>query len=167
MTQASNNIWATKIRMPKPLHEELVTRAKKIDVSVNYLVVMSVKYFLSEQPVTQTNPKEQVVMEFTQYIRQPFTVEAVQITAENLEEVAKLVGEVRTDVRNKKETTYIALDRRIVPNVSRAYLGWYLTRLEDNYRCYSAKVFREQFVEYCPVMEFVFTDGEEEVEAVV
>ncbi len=78
---------------------------------------------------------------FNQYVRTPFSVEATIITEENIEEVAQLVGTVRT----KNGEKYIALDRRIVPNISRAYLGWYVTRLGDNFRCYSPKVFTEQF----------------------
>jgi hypothetical protein len=78
---------------------------------------------------------------FNQYVRTPFSVEATIITEENIEEVAQLVGTVR--VKNGEK--YVALDRRIVPNISRAYIGWYVTRLGDNFRCYSPKVFTEQF----------------------
>jgi hypothetical protein len=34
-------------------------------------------------------------MEFTQYVRKPFVVEAVEVTVENMAEVAKYVGEMR------------------------------------------------------------------------
>lgn len=78
---------------------------------------------------------------FSQYVRTPFSVEALIITDENIDSVAKLVGSVKT----KNDEKYIALDRRVVPNISRAYIGWYLTRLGDNLRCYSPKVFAEQF----------------------
>lgn len=80
--------------------------------------------------------------EFTAFVRKPFSVMAQQITPENIDELAKLVGEVRI----KNEEKYIALDRRIVPNVGRAYVGWYVTKLGDNLRCYSPKVFKEQFM---------------------
>jgi hypothetical protein len=80
---------------------------------------------------------------FNQYVRTPFTVEATIITEENVEQIAQLVGTIRT----KNGERYIALDRRIVPNISRAYIGWYVTRLGDNFRCYSPKVFNEQFEE--------------------
>ena len=80
-------------------------------------------------------------LSFNQYVRTPFAVEATVITQDNIEEVAKLVGTVRV----KDNEKYIALDRRIVPNISRAYVGWYITRLGDNLRCYSPKVFEEQF----------------------
>jgi len=80
-------------------------------------------------------------MEFKKYVRRPFTVEALIITEENMEEIAKLVGEVRTE----DDVTFIWLDRRVVPTVGRAYVGWYFTRLGDNYRCYSPKAFLGQF----------------------
>lgn len=100
-------------------------------------------------------------MEFIQFVRKPFTVEAVEITADNIAEVAKLVGEVKT----KNDVTFIILDRRIVPNVNRAYIGWFMTRLGDHYRCYSAKVFREQFMDHEPVISFTFADLEDEFDA--
>lgn len=81
-------------------------------------------------------------MEFSQFVRRPFTVEALEITEANMAEVATLIGEVRT----KDGVTFIALDKRIVPSVNRAYVGWWVTKLGDNYRCYSPKIFRDQFV---------------------
>lgn len=97
-------------------------------------------------------------MEFHQFVRRPFQVEAVQITEENLQEVAELVGKVQT----KGGVTYIVLDRRIVPNINRAYIGWWLTRVGDNYRCYAQKVFKNQFIEYEEVISFTFAESDEE-----
>lgn len=100
-------------------------------------------------------------MEFKTFIRRPFQVEAIEITEENLEEVAALVGQIRT----KDGATFIALDRRIIPNVHRAYVGWYLTCLGENYRCYAPKVFTEQFIESVGTMAtFTFEDTEEVVD---
>lgn len=96
-------------------------------------------------------------MEFQQFIRRPFTVEAIEITAENIEEVAALVGKLQM----KGDTPFIVLDRRIVPSVNKAYVGWWMTRLGDNYRCYSPKVFTAQFVEYMEVASFNFYTNEE------
>lgn len=90
---------------------------------------------------------------FDRFIRTPFAVDAVLITTENIDELAKLVGDVRT----KGDEKYIALDRRIVPNVGRAYVGWWLTRLGDNLRCYSPKVFKEQFMEMPDEQEVLFS----------
>lgn len=98
-------------------------------------------------------------LSFDRFIRTPFAVEATLITEENIDEVAELVGSVRT----QKGIKYIALDRRIVPNVGRAFAGWYLTRLGDNLRCYSPKVFEEQFMAM-PDQQPVSFDFTEELE---
>ena len=84
-------------------------------------------------------------MEFTRFVRKPFVVEAIEITAENIEEVAKYVGDVR--VEEDDGTKYILVDRRLVPNVFRVYPGFFMTKMGRNVRCYSRKIFREQFVE--------------------
>lgn len=91
---------------------------------------------------------------YNSYVRTPFSVEATVITDENIEEIAKLFGEVRM----KGDEKYIAIDRRVVPNVARAFVGWYVTRLGDNLRCYSPKIFQEQFVDMpnTRVMSFHF-----------
>lgn len=81
-------------------------------------------------------------VEFTIFNRKSFSVEAVQITEENVQALGPLVGEVKV---NDEGETYIALDRRIVPNVRRAFVGWWITRMNDNLRCYSPKIFEEQF----------------------
>lgn len=93
---------------------------------------------------------------FTKFIRKPFTVMAVEITTENIDELAKLVGEVRF----KGEEIFIALDKRIVPNVNRAFVGWYLTRLGENLRCYSPKVFVDQFMPMPDSDTVTFTEAE-------
>lgn len=83
-------------------------------------------------------------MEFKSFVRKPFVVEAVEVTVENIDDVAKYVG----DVRSKEDgTKYILVDRRLVPNVFRVYPGFYMTKMGENVRCYSRKIFREQFVE--------------------
>lgn len=81
-------------------------------------------------------------MEFTTYIRKPFSIDAVQITEDNMKDVAKLIGKIRT----RDGVRYIAVDPRVVPVVRHAYVGWYLTRFEDSYRCYTPKLFKSQFV---------------------
>jgi len=82
-------------------------------------------------------------MEFTTFVRKPFVVEAVEITTDNIEEVAKHVG----DLRHKEDgTPFILVDRRLVPNVFRVYVGFYMTKMGENVRCYSRKIFREQFI---------------------
>ncbi len=82
-------------------------------------------------------------MEFNEYVRKPFLVEAIEITEENIGEIAKYVGELR---EKDDGTPFIYVDRRLVPNIFRVYPGFYMTRMGDHIRCYSRKVFNEQFV---------------------
>ena len=79
--------------------------------------------------------------DFETFVRTPFAVRATKITEENIEDIAQMVGEVRS----KNGEKFIALDRRVVPNVSRAFVGWWVTVLNGNIRCYAPKVFGEQF----------------------
>lgn len=81
------------------------------------------------------------VINFTSFVRRPFVVEAVQITEENIDELAAMLGEVKI----KDDEKHILLDRRIVPNIKRAFIGWWVTKLDDNLRCYSPKVFEKEF----------------------
>jgi hypothetical protein len=83
-------------------------------------------------------------MEFTTFVRKPFTVQAIEITTENIHEVAKYIGDVR---EREDGTEYILVDERLVPNVLRVGPGYYMTKMGENVRCYSRKIFREQFIE--------------------
>jgi hypothetical protein len=78
---------------------------------------------------------------FTNFVRKPFCVEAVQITAENIGSLATLLGELK----EKDGEVSILIDRRIIPNIKKAYIGWWVTKLDDNLRCYSPKVFEKEF----------------------
>lgn len=89
-------------------------------------------------------PKNGHYMEFSTFVRKPFVVQAVEVTPENIEEVAKYVGDLREE---DDGTVYILVDRRLVPNVFKVYPGFYMTKMGKNVRCYSRKIFREQFVE--------------------
>lgn len=82
-------------------------------------------------------------MEFTTFVRRPFIVEAVQITKENIADIAKLVG----TLKNEGENPYIQVDRRLVPNVYKVHPGFWMTKMDDNIRCYSDHIFRAQFME--------------------
>jgi hypothetical protein len=85
-------------------------------------------------------------MQFTTFVRKPFVVEAVEVTKDNISEVAKYVG----DLRQKEDgTPYILVDPRLVPNVPdifRVYPGFFMTKMGENVRCYSRKIFTEQFM---------------------
>lgn len=95
-------------------------------------------------------------MNFTTFVRKPFVVDAVEVTTENISEVAKYVG----DLREKEDgTPYILVDRRLVPNVARVFPGFFMTKMGENVRCYSRKIFKDQFIiqtaEIKPWVEFM------------
>jgi len=83
-------------------------------------------------------------MEFVKFKRRPFEIEAVQITEENMEELAKLTGEYVPST-DPDTGPYIKINKRLVPNVRRAYVGWWVTQMNDDVRCYAPKIFEEQF----------------------
>lgn len=83
-------------------------------------------------------------MDFKPYVRKPFVVEAVEVTEDNIAEIAKYVGELKA---KDDGTPFILVDRRLVPNIYRVYPGFYMTRMGDHIRCYSKKVFFDQFTE--------------------
>lgn len=81
-------------------------------------------------------------METTTYLRRPFYVEVVEITEDNIEEVSKKIGDLRHD---DKGTPYIQVNRDILPSMHQVYLGFFMTVMGKNVRCYSPELFREQF----------------------
>jgi hypothetical protein len=90
-------------------------------------------------------------VEFTKFVRKPFVVEAIKITNENIAEIAEQIGILRT---KDNGSPYIAVDRRLIPNLYNVYPGFWFTRMRDNHiRCYSNKIFRQQFVDLTPSIE--------------
>lgn len=85
-----------------------------------------------------------MTLEFTSFVRRPFVVEAVEVTNDNIMEIAKFVGELE---KLDDGSVFIRVDRRLVPNVFRVLPGYFMTRMGDHIRCYSRKVFIEQFAE--------------------
>jgi hypothetical protein len=112
-------------------------------------------------PVTITRDN---TMEFTTYVRKPFIVEAVEITKDNIEELSKFIG----DIKEKEDgTKYILVDPRLVPNVDRVYVGYFMTKMGQKVRCFSRKIFRDQFVvkdeSIQPWLDFLASNGSDEV----
>jgi len=104
-------------------------------------------------------------LQYQDFVRKPFTVDAIQVTPENMEELAKHIGEVRY---KEDKTPYIFVDKRLVPNVYRVFPGFWVTRMGDNIRCYSEKVFHQQFTESNDSwVEYFKSEATPEVEVVV
>lgn len=103
-------------------------------------------------------------MEYTKFVRKPFIVEAIEVTTENINDIATHVGTLR---KKENGTPYIQVDRRLVPNIFRVYPGFWMTKMGDNIRCYSKRAFIEQFIESTPDIEnwvnFLTKDSKNEV----
>lgn len=89
-------------------------------------------------------------MEFVKHVRKPFIVEAVEITNENIAEIALLVGTLREESGGRP---YIHVNRNVVPGVLKVRPGYFMTRMGDNIRCYNRRVFMIQFCENTPEIE--------------
>jgi hypothetical protein len=84
-------------------------------------------------------------MTFSSYIRKPFEVEAVEVTTQNIEELAPLIGTLK---ENEDGSPYIEVDDTKVPNVTKVWPGYWVTKVgRNNVRCYTHKIFFTQFVE--------------------
>lgn len=70
-------------------------------------------------------------------------MEAVEITADNIEEAAKSIGELRYNAENDP---FIVVDNRIVSNVERVFIGFWMTRYNRRIHCYSRRSFYMQFI---------------------
>ena len=82
-------------------------------------------------------------MEMTEFIRKPFVIEAVQITNENIDEVAKEIGFLSKTDNGEK---FIIVDRNTVPVVRHVYIGYWMTRYGHRIRCYTPRSFLNQFI---------------------
>jgi len=88
-------------------------------------------------------------MEYEKYVRKAFLVDVVVVTQENIYEISKLVGELREE--NGKP--YIQVNNNVVPGIKRVHIGYYMTRMGDNIRCYNPRVFKSQFCPNTPEIE--------------
>lgn len=83
-------------------------------------------------------------MDFKDYARKPFTIKAAEVTDDNFEEVAALCG--KSIQVNQKGDRFILVNRRIIPNGFKIFVGWWITIMDDNIRCYPPRSFESQFV---------------------
>lgn len=94
-------------------------------------------------------------MNYQTYVRKPFNILAMEVTLDNLDEVAELIGTVKEE--NGKR--FIQVDKKdpdgkpIVPTVFRVYPGFWLTKIGKNIRCYKKSAFNAQFTKSTPDIE--------------
>lgn len=82
-------------------------------------------------------------MEITRYIRKPFYVEAIQVTPENLEDVAIWCHGQVFD----KEETYVKVPVKRPHSVRQtfAYIGDWVLKSEQNFKVYTTGSFEKNF----------------------
>ena len=94
--------------------------------------------------IPPTQKEEVMTIEYTDFVRKPFVVKVVEITEDNISEIAEEIGHLK----NKEDgTPYISVRKGAVPNVSKVFPGWFMTRHGKRTHCYAPKVFHQQFVE--------------------
>lgn len=98
--------------------------------------------------VIPPQPKQKrivMTIEYQDFVRKPFVVKAVEITEDNIQDIADELGKLKYD--EDTGVPYIAVEKGRVPNVARAQLGWFVTKHGKRTHCYAPKIFDEQFVE--------------------
>lgn len=88
---------------------------------------------------------------FDVFVRKPFQIVAIEVTTANIEALAEHVGELK----EKNGTPYILSDKKLVGKSFNIWPGFFITMLNDKVRCYSPRVFREQFIELSAVSDAV------------
>lgn len=88
-------------------------------------------------------------LQFDTFVRKPFTVEAVEVTADNFPEIAELTNGT---IRQKEDGTpfiQVAKDNTKkedgTPKTFRIYVGFWITRMNNKIRAFSKKRFLEEF----------------------
>jgi hypothetical protein len=91
-------------------------------------------------------------LDFATYVRKPFTIEAIEITKDNIAEIAELVGTLQY---KKNGAPYIKVNRLLFPNFIQIFPGFWITRMSDgsNLRCFSKRIFHNQFIANSPDIE--------------
>lgn len=85
----------------------------------------------------------------TRYVRKPFVVEAIRVTAENMEEVAAWCkGEIK--LLSKDGTPYIKVDvtRPLNERQTMAFEGNWVLLAENGYKVFTDKPFRNSYEEF-------------------
>lgn len=82
------------------------------------------------------------------YIRKAFEIDAVQVTEENFEEVAKWCdGDIRTEKHGRKDVRYIQVrvNRPLNERQTKAFIGDWVLYAGTGYKVYTNKAFTSSF----------------------
>lgn len=82
----------------------------------------------------------------TKYVRKAFYVEAVRVSAENMEEVAQWCnGTVCTNDSTGKNYVQVNVVRAMTPRQTRAYIGNHVVRAGAGFKVYTNQAFTQDF----------------------
>lgn len=103
--------------------------------------------------VSINNPKDRestTMIETQKYARKPFNVDAVQVTLDNMEEVAKWCqGEVRTEPGQPEADNvpyiHVRVHRPLNERQTKAYIGDWVLYAGTGYKVYTSKAFNNAF----------------------
>lgn len=85
----------------------------------------------------------------TEFVRKPFVVKVIEVTIDNMEELNE---KYKLGTLEKKDdgTPYLALPARKGGSTFRVFAGYLVVDMGKNARCYSRKVFYQQFEAITP-----------------
>lgn len=85
------------------------------------------------------------MLETKQYVRKPFHIDAVQVTSENIEEVARWVdSEIRND-RQDGQYVKVRVHNPRNEKQTKAFIGDWVLYAGTGYKVYTDKAFRKDF----------------------
>lgn len=85
------------------------------------------------------------MIETTRYVRKPFEVDAVQVTVNNIHEVAKWVkGEVKSD-KDGKQYVKVNVTRAMNDRQKQAYVNDWVLLANNGFKVYTPKAFNGSF----------------------
>lgn len=85
-------------------------------------------------------------MKTRKFTRKPFEVEAVQVTAENIQDVAKwCTGEVVENAPNEDIHIKVRVLRAMTPRQTQAFVGDWVLYAGTGYKVYTNKAFKNSF----------------------
>ena len=85
------------------------------------------------------------------FIRKPFTIDAIRVTEDNLEQIAKWCGgEFHGETRGKKEVRYIKVPvtNPLNERQTKAYVGDWVLHSKSSWKSYTNRAFEDSFEEY-------------------
>lgn len=104
-----------------------------------------------------------MILEYETFVRTPFKIEAVEVTDENIEQIAEMLGS-KIYVDNRTGSTFIGVDNEQMPGIYRIYAGFWVTKMGHRYRAYSQQRFLKEFVRLSAGVEGWVKMAENEVE---